>query len=253
MKKGVLHRVIISTYPIELSLNDDGKQVAWFRSCDNEELNNYRSINGNEILISSLLLTDFKYLCTNHLPIYEEENGLWYKMTEDCDCKSKKYLWCKDDIDHRVGKDVMYRASRALSILEKHGLWVKNDINDMPLVTSFDDFMKYNAKRIYLLGNTLSKIITNCKLLPYHIFGICKENKSTFNFNFMFSGEKSLVYFKEKAKVFYCRGCHKFGHTLQFCSRRDNICFKCQRHGHFYKNCTFNKLFLIYIWLSCCG
>lgn len=234
-----VERINISTYPVEISLNDDNKIIAWFRSCDIEELNNKRQLNWRDLLIPSLLLTDFEYLCLNHYPLYEKDKGIWYKVTEDCNCESREYLWCKKDINHRVGKDVINRASRALSILKEHGLYYKNIDSDIkPFITSFDDFMNHYPKRIFLLAITLTKIIELCKLLPYNVFGLSNDRKSTFNINFMINGEHSIIKFSKKSKVFYCRHCNVFGHTISYCDKMNNRCFRCRQFGHIYKNCT---------------
>lgn len=238
-----LYKIAISTNPIEISLNEDNKPVVWFRECDKEEIDNLKKIDLNNLFIPSVLVNDFEYICFNHLPLYEHDNGIWYKMTENCDCKTRKYIWCKDDFHFRIGKDISERASKAIFSLEKLGYYYRDHYNGTPIVSSFDDFMKYSAKRIYLLGDLLCRLVNLGNLLPHHLFGFFDYSKhptnTTYEINYMVYGDKpSKTYFINKKKKFYCRNCNVSGHTTGYCYRMNLRCYKCKKWGHIYRNCT---------------
>ena len=241
----MIHRIALSNNPVEISLDNNNKSIARFTECDEEELSNYKTIDVKTLYIPSILLYDFKYLCFNHLPLYEYDKGEWYKMTEDCDCESRIYLWCKNDLHLRIGEDVANRAKNAINILQKIGYYYQNTYSNLPLILSFDDFMKYSAKRIYLLGSILSNIVKIGTKLPHHLFGLFEASCFIYNINFMTYGDdNSKIYFlktksrRHKNKMLYCKNCNKIGHTIGFCYKMNIKCFKCKKYGHVYIHCT---------------
>lgn len=244
----MLHRIGISNGPVEIYLNDDNKTVAKFSQNDTDDINNFKCIDYRILYIPTVLLTDFEYLClgSGHVHMYEhDEKGEWIKMTEDCDCTTRKYVWCKKDLHLRIGKDVANRAKKAINILQKLGYYYssineKDDSIGGPIIRSYDDFMKFSSKRLFILGDILYNIMKLGEKFPYHLFGLFNHMRFIYDITHMIYGDSKIYFIRsknEKFKLLYCINCNKSGHTIDHCYKMSIKCFKCNRFGHLIKEC----------------
>jgi len=223
--------IYISKYPIKIIYNELNQIITKFVMNDKSDIENYNNMDKRLLFIPYILFYDFDSFCIEHLIdyVYDDNNEL---KKIDCHCNSKIHLWSKYDLHLRVGKEIIERTNKALSLLRKKGLYQKNNANSTQVFKDYRDFILCNPqKRIHLIGDVLCNIVSICTKLPYHIFGIfdgedqknCNIDKTHYvlynNNTYIISNTTNNL----DRITYFCNNCKKYGHTIKYCYKKKYV------------------------------